>query len=1182
MPQRYLRSKQILELAFKLRDSESREQLEMKFLKAVHNIYDDKSIYISLDFTEDECIPIEKSSQIFGYLVIPNSAEYPVESWEEWKILCYLLAEMMVVSKQIKKSRMMAAQLSKSEELYRLLTETATDVVFKIDLAEMKYEYMSPVSNKLLGFDHADLYKNPALMKTLLPEDWSDFFDKNMEKVEKGILVDYYEYPIIHHKTKELHWLHQSNDWIRDEKGKLIALQGRIENITERKQAEQKLKDNEQRYKKAQVMGQVGNWEYNPVTTHFWVSAESKRIYGFNPDIIDFGTAMVESCIPEKERVHQALIDLLERDKEYNLEYEVITYDKGELKTIQSIAEVERDETGRPLKVIGVIKDITLLKKSRLALLTSENKFRSIFEQSPIAIEIFNSAGKLVDVNHKTLELYGIDSINEVYGFDLWADPNITRENKEQLQKGEPVFFTSAFDFEKVKKNKLYKTSKSGIMYHNVYAIPLMKDGIINGYLVQIIDDTERKNSEKKLVVERNKVENYLNIADVILLSLDLSGNTTMINSKGCDLLGYAKNEILGKNWVENFVPVRIRKEVWPVWDIVTPQKSNENLVLTKAGEERLIEWHNVSISDEKGNVIGSLSSGLDITDRKRAEEELLGSKQRLQEAQALGKMGNWNINLNTGQVTGSLETKRIYGIPEKDGITTEATQAIHLLEYREKLDKALGDLIQFGKPYDEEFRLKKADSGEIIDVHSRAEYNKEKNLVTGIIQDVTENKKTLQALKESEEKFRALYDNAPLSYQSLNEDGTFRDINPTWLNTLGYKRDEVIGKNYADFLHPDWKAHFENNFPVFKKRGYISGVEFRIRHKNGSYVDIAFEGCIGYYPDGTFHQTYCVFKDITEQKQAELALRNSEEKFRKLYKKTPVMLHSIDAEGRIINVSDYWLEKMGYTESEVVGVKSSDFLTENSKKYAAEVSLPAYFKAGVCFDVPYQYVKKNGEVIEVLLSAISEKDKKGEFVQSLAVIIDITDRKKAELKLKESEERYHTLFQNTEEGIIIANSDDLNFEYANPAICKILGYSYDEILKLSIVDIHPEETIEFAKDKFHKLAVKEITGVKALNFIRKDGSTIFMDVGASIIKINGEDKLAGFFTDITERKLADEELAKHREHLEELVKERTKELEYKNAELERFNQLFVGREFRIKELRDKVKALEGKSEKQK
>ncbi len=149
-------------------------------------------------------------------------------------------------------------------------------------------------------------------------------------------------------------------------------------------------------------------------------------------------------------------------------------------------------------------------------------------------------------------------------------------------------------------------------------------------------------------------------------------------------------------------------------------------------------------------------------------------------------------------------------------------------------------------------------------------------------IQRAIDKQKTEEALRTSEEKYKALYENAPLSYQSLNDDGCFIDVNPMWLKLLGYERKDVIGQYFGDFLHPDWKPHFLTNFPAFKERGYVNDVQFKIRHKDGHCLDISFEGCIGYHPDGSFKQTYCVFKNITDVKEAEAELlkyqRNLEE----------------------------------------------------------------------------------------------------------------------------------------------------------------------------------------------------------------------------------------------------------------------------------------------------------------
>ncbi len=139
-----------------------------------------------------------------------------------------------------------------------------------------------------------------------------------------------------------------------------------------------------------------------------------------------------------------------------------------------------------------------------------------------------------------------------------------------------------------------------------------------------------------------------------------------------------------------------------------------------------------------------------------------------------------------------------------------------------------------------------------------------------------SECKRAKEALRESEEKYRAMYDNSPLPYQSLNEDGCFKDVNPAWLRTIGYRREEVIGKWFGDFLHPDWKAHFEKNFPEFKQRGYVYDVRFKIRHKEGHYLDVSYDEHVGYHPDVSFKQTYCILQDITDRKWAEEALQKA------------------------------------------------------------------------------------------------------------------------------------------------------------------------------------------------------------------------------------------------------------------------------------------------------------------
>lgn len=148
---------------------------------------------------------------------------------------------------------------------------------------------------------------------------------------------------------------------------------------------------------------------------------------------------------------------------------------------------------------------------------------------------------------------------------------------------------------------------------------------------------------------------------------------------------------------------------------------------------------------------------------------------------------------------------------------------------------------------------------------------------------DLTEQKLAEKELAESELRFRLLFDKAPLGYQSLDEDGCFIDLNQAWIDTLGYSREEVIGKWFGDFLTPKFVDAFRERFPIFIAHGKIHS-EFEMVHKNGSVLFIAFDGRIARDLQGNFKQTHCILKDITQQKQAETELKIAHQKLEQLY----------------------------------------------------------------------------------------------------------------------------------------------------------------------------------------------------------------------------------------------------------------------------------------------------------
>jgi PAS domain S-box-containing protein len=194
---------------------------------------------------------------------------------------------------------------------------------------------------------------------------------------------------------------------------------------------------------------------------------------------------------------------------------------------------------------------------------------------------------------------------------------------KEVVEKEKPVF-----------SYEVALTNKSGKQVPvNITTAPLRdKDGTIIGAVENFRDLTQHKGLWGKLREERNKAQQYLNIAGVIIMAITEKGIVSLINRKGCQVLGYSEDEILGKNWYDLCVPEADREERKRVFQQVMAGEREEaedyeNTIVNKQGEERIIAWHNTTLRDENGNIIGTLSSGEDVTVRKQTEEELIQSE---------------------------------------------------------------------------------------------------------------------------------------------------------------------------------------------------------------------------------------------------------------------------------------------------------------------------------------------------------------------------------------------------------------------------------------------------------------------------------------------------------------------------------------------------------------------------
>ena len=283
--------------------------------------------------------------------------------------------------------------------------------------------------------------------------------------------------------------------------------------------------------------------------------------------------------------------------------------------------------------------------------------------------------------------------------------------------------------------------------------------------------------------------------------------------------------------------------------------------------------------------------------------------------------------------------------------------------------------------------------------------------------------------------------------------------------------------------------------------------------------------------------------RELTQRREAEMALRQSEARYRSLYHNTPAMLHSVDPEGVLLSVSDYWCETLGYPREEAIGRRITEFHTEESRRYAEEVVFPEFRQHGFVKDVSYQLVKKNGEVIDVLLCAFGERDDRGDLIRSLSVSIDVTERLQAEKALKEAKEELSRYSQDLERqirkrtreiasifkytpAVVYIKDREGYYTLINPRFEKLFGWSQEEVRGKTDYDIFPQETADQLQANDAKILATKACQQVEEQIPQADGLHTYLSVKFPIYDdahaISG---LCGISTDITAVKKAHDQL---------------------------------------------------------
>lgn len=272
----------------------------------------------------------------------------------------------------------------------------------------------------------------------------------------------------------------------------------------------------------------------------------------------------------------------------------------------------------------GTCMDITDRRIAEETLREKELKYRNLFDNSVLGLYRSKIDGsEILEVNQALCDIFQctVEEMKSQPAMIRWADPEARRDMINRLVKDNTLIgYEAGF----VRKNGEIRNCLISVRLYP-------QEGYLEG---TTIDITDRRRAENDLLLERDIAQTYLEVAGVMFIALDREGTVTLVNRKGCEILGLGREEIIGRNWFESFIPGYMVKDVRRVFDrIITgelaPVASFDNPIINAAGTERLIAWKNTILYDRKGRISGTLSSGEDITERKEAELALAESEKQ-------------------------------------------------------------------------------------------------------------------------------------------------------------------------------------------------------------------------------------------------------------------------------------------------------------------------------------------------------------------------------------------------------------------------------------------------------------------------------------------------------------------------------------------------------------------------
>ena len=795
--------------------------------------------------------------------------------------------QILGISTDITERKRAETELQESSERYKSLITVSNTGAWEYN-RDRDYLWFSPEYFLMLGRDAREFDSSGAAN---LKETWIDMlhpddcnraieqFTRYLDSGSPGIYENHFR---MQHADGHWVWIWSRGWTLRDKNGALTNKTiGTHIDVTESKQIEEARRINNEHLRLAQEIGKTGSWELDLATGTIWGSEMAFKIFAV-PRTADgiIPLEAVEARIPERERVHRALTDLIETGTEYNLEYAIEPDDNSGRKVVHSVARILYNAEKKPVKIVGVLQDITDTKRVEEALRTSEEQYRTILQTTKDGFWMIDlSNGKVTEVNETYCQMTGYtraELLNlKIPDLDASLNPDEqAAQIKKIIAQGSGIFETRHHR----KDGSIFDVELS-VTYRNTNGDEL---------ICFCRDITDRKRAEEALREHDEKIRLLLDSTAEAIYGLDMNGNCTFCNNSCLRLLGYKHpRELLGKNmhWQIHakypdgtHFPVE-ECRIFRAFNIGEGTHVDDEVLWRSDGTSFPAEYWSYP-QRRDGVVVGAVVTFIDITERKKTEEQaVLAREEWVRTFDAVPDLISILDKQHTIRRVNRAMAKKL-GVTPEEAVGLTCYQCVHGTQNPPDFCPHVM-LLKDQKEHTVEIHEDRL-GGEFL-VTCTPLLDKGGQLLGSvhIARDITERKKAEEALKVSEERFRNVIDATGEYVFEINAHGVITFLSDRVKDILGYEPQEMIGKTPFDFMISSEEVarvsaifgeYIRNKLPIRR-------MEHNCLSKDGRELMLTVTALPILDAAGEIKCYQGTVEDITERKLAEEALRMSEQK---------------------------------------------------------------------------------------------------------------------------------------------------------------------------------------------------------------------------------------------------------------------------------------------------------------